>query len=222
MGKNKLQRFEAVKKFSNFFQPEFQKDFFLKGKWKSDYFKNNGQIILELGCGKGEYTVELAQQFPDKNFIGIDIKGSRMFVGALKAIELNLKNVAFCRTKIDFINNCFAENEIDEIWLTFSDPQPKKPNKRLTSNIFLEKYKKLLNKNGIINLKTDSDCLFEFTKEQIIENNLKCLAITNNLYGEFYNSASEQDKIIFDIKTHYENLFALKGHKIKYCKFLLN
>ena len=133
MAKNKLKRFVAVKEFDNFFEPAIDEDFALRGRWREDHFKNDNPIVLELGCGKGEYSVGLAKHFPEKNFIGVDIKGSRMFVGAEQALNDGMKNVAFLRTRIDFIEGYFAENEVDEIWLTFSDPQPKKPRKRLSS-----------------------------------------------------------------------------------------
>jgi len=216
--KNKLKRFEALKSFNNFFQPSLSESFYLKGKWNSDYFKNDQPIVLELGCGKGEYTVGLAQRFPNKNFIGIDIKGSRMYVGALQSVELNLNNVAFCRTKIEFITNCFSKDEVSEIWLTFSDPQPKKPNKRLTSQQFIQRYKEILQPKGIIHLKTDSDILFEYTLEQIAKNNYHCNISTHNLY-ESPIIKDQQLNDILQIQTHYEKLFTQLGYKIKYCQF---
>lgn len=219
MGKDKIRRFAAVKEFTNFFEPDILTEYYMKGKWRSDYFKNDNPIVLELGCGKGEYSVGLAQHFPNKNFIGVDIKGSRMYIGAVQALELELKNVAFCRTKIDFINNAFAENEIDEIWLTFSDPQRKKPNKRLTSPPFINRYKKLLKPGGFIHLKTDSTLLFEYTCEQIKEHNYDCAELTWDLYGELPEHLDETTKEILHIKTHYEKLFTAKGSVIKYCKF---
>ena len=220
--KDKLRRFAAVKEFPNFFEPEIPKEYYLKGKWRSDYFKNDNPIVLELGCGKGEYSVGLAQHFPDKNFIGVDIKGSRMYVGAVQALGMDMKNVAFCRTKIDFINDCFAENEIDEIWLTFSDPQPKKPNKRLTAPPFIDRYRKLLKPGGIVHIKTDSDLLFEYTEEQINENKYECLELTWDLYGELPENLDQTTREIFHIKTHYEKLFTAKGSVIKYCKFKIH
>lgn len=219
MGKDKIRRFAAVKEFTNFFEPEILKEYHMKGKWGSDYFKNDNPIVLELGCGKGEYSVGLAQHFPNKNFIGVDIKGSRMYIGAVQALESGLNNVAFCRTKIDFINNAFAENEIDEIWLTFSDPQRKKPNKRLTSPPFINRYRKLLKPGGFIHLKTDSTLLFEYTCEQIEEHKYHCAELTWDLYGELPEHLDETTKEILHIKTHYEKLFTAKGSVIKYCKF---
>ena len=161
--------------FENVFQPAVGGDFVLKGKWRFDYFKNDHPIVLELGCGKGEYSVGLAKHFPEKNFIGVDIKGARMFIGAKEALENNMLNVAFLRTKIDFIQDYFAENEVDEIWLTFSDPQPKKPRKRLSSPLFINRYRQIMKPGGIVHMKTDSDILFEYTEEQIKENNYEYL-----------------------------------------------
>jgi tRNA (guanine-N7-)-methyltransferase len=218
MGKDKLRRFAAIKEFSNFFEPTIGEEYYLKGKWNKLFFKNNNPIVLELGCGKGEYSVGLAKHFPDKNFIGCDIKGNRMYIGAKEALENEMNNVAFLRTKIDFINDCFDENEIDEIWLTFSDPQPKKPNKRLSSKPFIERYKKFLKPGGIVHMKTDSDLLFEFTEEEI-NNNYTLLELTWDLYNELPENLDEVTKDIFHIKTHYEKLFTSKGSVIKYCKF---
>ena len=137
MGKDKIRRFAAIKTYENVFEPTIGEEYEMKGKWHAEYFKNDHPIVLELGCGKGEYSVGLAKHFPNKNFIGVDIKGARMFIGATEAIEQKLDNVAFLRTKIDFITDCFEKNEVDEIWLTFSDPQPNKPNKRLSSAPFV-------------------------------------------------------------------------------------
>lgn len=222
MGKDKIRRFAAVKTYANFFEPVIGETYHMKGKWNSVYFKNDNPIVLELGCGKGEYSVGLAKHFPHKNFIGVDIKGSRMYIGATEALENNLQNVAFCRTKIDFINDAFAENEVDEIWLTFSDPQPKKPNKRLTSPPFIERYKKLLKPRGIVHLKTDSDLLFEYTEEEIKSKKYECLELTWDLYHELPENLDAVTKEIFHIKTHYEQLFTAKGSIIKYCKFKIH
>lgn len=219
MGKDKIRRFVAVKSFDNFYEPVIGEVSPMKGKWGSDHFKNDHPIIVELGCGKGEYSVGLAKHFPNKNFIGVDIKGARMFVGAEQALNENLKNVAFLRTKIDFITDCFEENEVDEIWLTFSDPQPKKENKRLSSPPFIERYRKILKPGGIIHMKTDSDLLFEYTEEQIKLQNYGLLELTWDLYGEIPEKIDPVTREIFHIKTHYEKLFTAKGSVIKYCKF---
>ena len=168
MGKNKLAKFNEMKDFDNVYQVDFKsvlnKNFYLKGKWSSEVFKNHHPIVLELGCGKGEYTVGLAKRYPNKNFIGIDIKGARIYKGAKTALENNLQNVRFIRTRIDFISSFFAENEVAEIWLTFPDPQPKKFKKRLSSSTFLNRYSQFLSKNALIHLKTDSRLLYEYTK----------------------------------------------------------
>ncbi|MEN9442800.1 MAG: hypothetical protein RLZ33_2877 [Bacteroidota bacterium] len=222
MGKDKIRRFAAIKEYENVFEPTIGEEYEMKGKWRSDYFKNDHPIVLELGCGKGEYTVGLAKHFPEKNFIGCDIKGARMFIGATEAIEAGLDNVAFLRTKIDFINDCFEENEVDEIWLTFSDPQPNKPNKRLSSGPFVARYRKLLKPGGLVHMKTDSDLLFEYTEEQIKEHNYELLELTWDLYGELPENIDQQTRDIFHIKTHYEKLFTAKGSVIKYCRYKIN
>lgn len=225
MGKNKLKKFAQMKEMPNVFEPTMEdvkaKSFHLRGKWNTDFFKNDNPIVLELGCGKGEYSVALARKFPNKNFIGMDIKGARMWVGASEAIDEELNNVAFVRTKIDFITSFFQENEVEEIWLTFSDPQPAKPNKRLTSKIFVDRYKQVLQPKGKINLKTDSDLLFESTEEQIKEHKYKCHSSTWDLYADL-DKFPEDSHDIFKVKTHYEKLFSEKGFKIKYCQFSID
>lgn len=219
MGKDKIRRFAAVKDFDNFHEPIIKEQYYLKGKWHKEHFKNNHPIVLELGCGKGEYSVGLANHYPEKNFIGVDIKGARMFIGAEQALNANQKNVAFLRTKIDFIQDCFTADEVDEIWLTFSDPQPKKVNKRLSSPIFIDRYRKILKPGGIIHMKTDSDLLFQYTEEQIKLQNYELLELTWDLYGELPENIDKMTRDIFHIKTHYEKLFTAKGSVIKYCKF---
>ncbi len=226
MAKRKLERFAALKTYNHVVEPTMDDiksgDFDLRGKWRSDFFKNDNPIVLELGCGKGEYAVGLARRYPDKNFIGVDIKGARMFIGAKEALDEGLNNVGFLRTRIEFIASFFAENEIDEIWLTFSDPQKSKPRKRLTSESFMNRYKQFLKPGGIIHVKTDSDILFEFTEEEIKERGYKLIQSTWDLYGELIENLDEETRDILDIRTHYETIFSAKGFKIKYSKFTIH
>ena len=221
MGKGKLKRFEEIKSFPNVLEPPVMETYEKKGKWHQEIFKNDNPIVLELGCGKGEYSVGLAKLYPNKNFGGIDIKGNRIYIGAKQCIEQDISNVMFLRTRIDFITNFFDTNEIDEIWLTFSDPQPKKPRKRLSSKPFIDRYSKFLKKNGKIHVKTDSDLLFEFTEEEIQDHKYNCHELTWDLYGEYHNKLNEEQKKLFEIRTHYEKLFSSKGSVIKYCCFSL-
>ena len=222
MGKDKLRRFAAVKSFNNFFEPVIKEPFPMKGKWRTTYFRNENPIVLELGCGKGEYSVGLAKHYPERNFIGVDIKGARMFIGAEEALNNEMTNVAFLRTRIDFITDYFEAGEVDEIWLTFSDPQPKKPRKRLSSPLFIDRYKSILKPGGIVHMKTDSDLLFEYTEEQIKEHGYECLELTWDLYGELPENIDPKTREIFHIKTHYEQLFTAKGATIKYAKFKIH
>jgi len=198
------------------FDEVFKKDYKLKGKWAKEFFKNNNPIILELGCGKGEYSVGLAKQNPNINYIGIDIKGARMWRGAKTALEEGIKNVGFIRTRIGLINSFFAPEEISEVWVTFPDPQPKKYYKRLTSTRFLGYYQKLLKNSGIVNLKTDSAELYEYTNKVVDLNKLEILVNTNDLY----NSGIADN--ILSIKTFYEQQFLDQGKPITYIKFKLN
>lgn len=222
MGKDKLKRFAEIETFKNVIQPtmeEVLQGFSLKGNWHESHFQNENPIVLELGCGKGEYTVGMAKLFPQKNFIGIDIKGSRMWKGAKISLQENISNTAFLRSKVDFIDKLFDENEVSEIWLTFSDPQPKRPRKRLTSPLFINRYKKILTTSGTINLKCDSDLLYEYTKEQIAENNYVKLVDTDNVYDDFVHHCDESTKELMNIKTFYEQRWLKEGKTIKYCKF---
>lgn len=221
MGKDKISKFEAIKRFGNVIEHATEEGGSVKGNWRSRVFKNDNPIVLELGCGKGEYSVGLAEFYPDKNFIGCDIKGNRIFIGAKDALDKSLDNVAFLRTRIDYINDFFIENEVDEIWLTFSDPQPKKPRKRLSSPLFIDRYKKLLKPGGIVHMKTDSDILFEYTIDEIKEK-YDMLEYTWDLYGELSENLDPVTREIFHIKTHYEKLFTAKGSVIKYCKFKIS
>ena len=221
MPKNKLQRFAELKTFQNaheFLFTERDFDFKLKGKWNSEHFKNENPIVLELGCGKGEYSIGLAEKYPVQNFIGIDIKGARIWRGSQNAQEKKMNNVAFLRTQIEYIERCFEKNEVSEIWITFPDPQPNKEKKRLTHSIFLNRYKNVLKPKGIIHLKTDSAELYEFTLEVIEEGKIKLLDSTNDLYG----TDSDKREEVKSIKTYYESLFTAKGKKITYLKFQLH
>jgi tRNA (guanine-N7-)-methyltransferase len=222
VGKDKLRRFAAIKEFKNVIEPVMNERSDLRGKWRSEVFKNDNPIVLELGCGKGEYSVGLGKQFPKKNFIGIDLKGNRIYIGAKQALEQSLDNVVFLRTRIDFITNFFERDEVDEIWLTFSDPQPRKPNKRLSSPPFINRYREILKKDGLIHMKTDSDILFEYTQEQITEHQYQCLYTTRDLYQDISENTDEESLNIFNIKTHYEKLFSSICSVIKYCKFKID
>lgn len=217
MAKNKLAKFADMATYRNVFQYNFEtleeEGFPYKGKWHS-YFGNDNPIVLELGCGKGEYTVGLARKFPEKNFIGIDIKGARMWTGAKQALEEGLTNAAFLRTRIELINRFFAHDEISEIWITFPDPQMKKTNKRLTSTRFMEEYGRILKEGGIIHLKTDSNFLYQYTRAMVSENRLEILFDTNDLY----NSGLNED--ILEIRTFYEQQWLSRGLNIKYIRFV--
>lgn len=211
MGKDKLRRFAELETFTNVFQltPVH------KGKWNADYFKNNNPIVLELGCGRGEYTVSLAKFFPHKNFIGIDIKGARIWRGAKTGMEENISNMAFLRIEIEQLEEHFNENEVDEIWITFPDPQPQisRERKRLTFNRFLDMYKKILKPEGIVHLKTDNDGLYEYTLEKIKELNLNVIKHTSDLYKE------EWLDDVLSIQTTYEKIYRDKGKNINYIQF---
>lgn len=220
MSKGKLEKFAEMATFSNVLQPPFeevfQKDFHLKGKWNADFFHKDQPITLELGCGKGEYTVGLAKLYPERNFMGIDIKGARIWRGARTAREQNLKNVGFLRTRIDFIESFFAPQEIQEIWITFPDPQLKKNLKKLTSSRFLNRYIKMLQEDGYINLKTDSAELFHYTLALIKHNNLPLIFASEDLY------ASDYENELLSIKTFYEKMWLEEGKPIHYLRFQLN
>ncbi len=232
MGKNKLRKFAEMETFSNVFQCG-ARDFYthdmsislpaygasevlaMKGNWRANFFHNDNPIVLELGCGRGEYTVGLAELYPEKNFIGVDIKGARMWAGAKEAIEKNLSNVAFLRTNIEVLTNFFSSDEIDEIWITFPDPQMKKATKRLTSTYFMNRYRQVLKDNGIIHLKSDSPFLFNYTSEMVKLNNLATVVCTDNLYASNYTDA------VLSLKTHYEKQWLERGMTIKYIQFRL-
>ena len=200
--------------------PQFS--FKLKGRWDADFFGNNNPIVLELGCGRGEYTVGLAQRYPDKNFIGIDIKGARMWTGATESLNEGMTNVAFVRTRIEFISRFFAQGEVAEIWLTFSDPQMKKPTKRLTSTYFLERYRRFLINDGLIHVKTDSNFLFTYTEYMLRENQLPVVCATRDLYSDEARQQLPQALIdVLQIKTYYEQQWLSRGLPIKFVSFHL-
>jgi len=194
----------------------------MRGKWHDAFFKNNHPIVLELGCGKGEYAVGLARQFPEKNFIGVDIKGARMWTGATESLNEGLNNVAFVRTRIEFIERFFAPGEVSEIWLTFSDPQMKMPTKRLTSTYFLNRYRKFLINGGAVHVKTDSNFLFTYTRHVIQTNHLPVSCMTKNLYDPEAEKQLPADILqLLQIKTYYERQWIDRGMDIKFVSFFL-
>ncbi len=209
------------KGFSCLFQPTVKevlnRDYALKGRWREEVFKNNNPIVLELGCGKGEYTIALAERSPERNYIGVDIKGARLWKGAKYSTEHNLSNVAFIRSRIDFIDSFFEKGEVAEIWITFADPQIEKPRKRLTSPLFLERYSRFLQADSIIHLKTDSPVLYESTLNVIAQRGHTLLESNSDIYGS--GRASEDD--ILSVKTFYEKQFLAKGLPITYIRFQL-
>ncbi len=230
MGKGKLAKFADMERYENVFQYPYgvmaDIPFEMKGHWNEQYFHNDHPIILELGCGKGEYTVELAKLYPRMNFIGVDIKGARMWTGATHALQEGLTNVAFLRTNIEIIDRFFGQDEVREIWLTFSDPQMKNPRKRLTSTFFMNRYRHFLQDRGVIHLKTDSNFLFTYTSYMVDVNHLPLLFRTEDLYGilgEETTSAEGEDLSpeILSIQTYYEKMWMDRGLNIRYQKFLL-
>lgn len=220
MGKNKLKKFDEMDRMDIVFQYPWtelqQAGFPLRGRWHEAFFKNENPIVLELGCGKGEYTVGLADADPQRNYIGIDIKGARMWTGARRATDTGMSNVAFVRTDIELLPYFFAPGEVDEIWITFPDPQMKKVRKRLTSTRFLDLYRKVLRDGGHINLKTDSPFLYTYTSILCRENDIRPDADTDNLY------ASELVDDILSIRTYYEQQWLDRGLTIKYLRFPLD
>ena len=235
MSKNKLKKFAEMETFTNVFQcsasslneegqlvshPVVNE---LAGRWRENVFHNNHPIVLELGCGRGEYTVGLAQRYPDKNFIGVDIKGARMWAGAKQANEAGITNAAFLRTNIEFITSFFAADEVDEIWITFCDPQMKKATKRLTSTWFMQRYQQIVKPSGLIHLKTDSPFLYTYTMEMLRLNPYPVLCSTDDLYGKSIDGI-EENSIFADAKalqTHYEKQWLDRGMRIKYVEWQL-
>ena len=219
MGKGKLQKFADMARYPHVFEyPYSVTDDVscpMRGRWGETFFHNNRPIVLELGCGRGEYTVGLGRLFPEKNFIGVDIKGARMWTGATEALREGMTNVAFLRTNIEIIDRFFAPGEVSELWLTFSDPQMKKATKRLTSTYFLERYRRFLADGGLIHVKTDSNFLFTYTRLLLEANHLPAEVLTDDLYH-----SGRADEIL-SIRTYYEQQWLDRGLNIKYIRFRL-
>ncbi|MGN0201630.1 MAG: tRNA (guanosine(46)-N7)-methyltransferase TrmB [Candidatus Cryptobacteroides sp.] len=247
MGHDKLRKFAENETFACLLQPDAAsvldktadpsrglvlKDHPIKGHWNGTMFSSPAPIVLELGCGKGEYTIDLSRRSPEANYIGVDIKGARLWKGAKTATQEKLPNVAFLRTRIEFIDAFFAPEEVSEVWLTFSDPQLKSENCRLSSPLFLERYRRFLKPGGIVHLKTDSRFLHEYTKAVVRENGLTMLACTEDLYGEGRSSVMESPmrsvcgvsavEALFEVRTFYERMFMEQGYKITYLSFVID
>jgi tRNA (guanine-N7-)-methyltransferase len=224
MGKGKLRKWDENKSFPHVFEPNLKDivggDTFMQGLWRRDFFKNDNPIVVELGCGKGEYSVGMAELFPEKNFVGVDVKGHRFWRGAKTAHEKELSNVAFLRARIEFIQNYFGANEVDEIWLTFSDPQPKdeKGSRKLTGPPFIDRYRKFAKPDALINIKTDNTHLYEWTMEALPGCGCEILDHSADVYGNWLNGLSPIDQKVMSIRTHYEKIFSEKGSKIKFIK----
>ena len=227
MGHDKLRKFAENETFSCLLQPSAQelladgyfnlRDHTVKGRW-NERFGNSNPIVLELGCGKGEYTIALAERDPGRNYIGVDIKGARLWKGAKYATEHALPNVAFLRTRVEFITAFFAPGEVSEVWLTFSDPQYRSENSRLCSPLFLERYRSFLKPGGIVHLKTDSRFLHEYARAVCAANDLKVLSCTQDLY----NQQVEVQPVVKEVQTFYEQLFLQQGYPITYLSFVID
>lgn len=222
MGKNKLRKFAEMQEFDCVYQYPFGRlqaeGFPLRGQWHPEVFRNDNPLTLELGCGKGEYTVELARRFPQRDFIGIDIKGARIYTGARQVHTEGIGNAAFLRTDIELLPSFFAPGEVSEIWITFPDPQMKKTRRRLISTRFLDLYRRICAPGAVVNLKTDSPFLYEYTRRLVALNNLECLADTEDLYAEPEGTLPES---LLSIRTFYEQQWLSRGKKIKYISFRL-
>ena len=215
MGKDKIRRFAENATFRCVVQPGFEevfrKDYALKGKWNRDFFGNDRPIVLELGCGRGEYTVALGERFPERNFIGVDVKGARLWRGAKTATENGMKNVAFLRTNIEIIDRFFDKDEVQQIWLTFSDPQMKHVRKRLTSTTFMTRYRRFMEDGGLVHVKTDSNFLYTYTRCMAEHNQLPIHVATADLYH-----TPGMDERLMSIQTYYESMWMERGIDIKY------
>lgn len=240
MGHDKLRKFAENETFRCLLQPDAAsvldksadpseglklKEHPIRGHWNEKMFAAAQPIVLELGCGKGEYTIDLSRREPSANYIGVDIKGARLWKGAKAATQDNLPNVAFLRTRIEFIDAFFAPEEVSEVWLTFSDPQMKSENSRLSSPLFLERYRKFLKPGGIVHLKTDSQFLHQYTKAVCTANGLKVLNCTDDLYGQENGGCPASADIpaaVYEVKTFYEKMFLEQGYKITYMSFTLD
>lgn len=233
--KNKLKRFADVQEFENVLEPRLQDVIDsnnggsilphpIKGKWNKDFFSKQAPLVLELACGGGEYTVALAKQNPHVNYLGVDIKGARLWKGAKIALDSGLENAGFLRTRIDFIESFFSPGEVDEVWITFPDPQPQKnrARKRLTSPMFIERYKKFLKPGALIHLKHDNDFFFNYTLEQIEEMGYELVFSSHDIYKELDQITDEKLREILQVKTYYERKFSEVGHVIKYASFKVN
>lgn len=237
MGKNKLKKFAEMETFHNVFQcgardisaihyPLSEDELPvhpMAGHWRENYFHSANPIVLELGCGRGEYTVGLARRYPEKNFIGVDIKGARMWAGARVAEHEGLQNVAFLRTNIEFITSFFAADEVDEIWITFCDPQMKKATKRLTSTYFMQRYQRIVRPDGLIHLKTDSPFLYTYTMEMLRLNPYPLVCHTDNLYADLFDEIEKNEHLndARALQTHYERQWLSRGMQIKFIEWKL-
>ena len=230
MGKNKLKKFAKNERFEHVIQPKNQevigRHHALRGKWHTE-FGNDHPIVLELACGKGEYTVGMAKIYPEKNFVGMDIKGARMYTGAQRIADEGITNARFLRTKIDFLTSFFAPGEVSEIWILFADPQPGKPRKRLTSSLFLERYAQVLKPGGTLQLKCDSTELYEFTKDESVpafnsKNGgevFEKAEDVKDLYGETFSAWSKTEQAVLGIRTFYEEMWLAEGKRIKFLRY---